>query len=74
MGASVRQVLNDTTFTYDGVSQRIQAGTLIDVPAGSALETAIGAGNLVTLTTAQNQSDAVGDTPTDDPDAGGGTS
>lgn len=74
MGANMRQVLNDTTFTYDGVSQRIQAGTLIDVPAGSALETAIGTGNLVTLTAAQDQSDASGDTPSDTPDAGGGTS
>ena len=73
MGANTRMVLNNTTFTYDGVSQRIQAGTVIDIPAGSALETAIGTGNLVTLTNAQNQSDAVGDTPTDNPDAGGGT-
>lgn len=74
MGANMRQVLNDTTFTYDGVSQRIQAGTVIDVPAGSALETAIGTGNLVSLTAAQDQSDASGDAPSDSPDAGGGTS
>lgn len=74
MGANMRQVLNDTTFTYDGVSQRIQAGTVIDIPAGSALETAIGTGNLISLTAAQDQSDAVGDTPSDSPDAGGGVS
>lgn len=74
MGANVRMVTVDTTFTYDGVNQRIQAGTLIDVPAGSALETAIGTGNLSSLSASQDQSDATGNVPADTPDAGGGTS
>jgi hypothetical protein len=52
MAANPRIVKTDTTFTYDGVSQTIQMSTIIDVPAGSALETAIGAGNLATLGTA----------------------
>jgi hypothetical protein len=73
MGANVRMVNTDTVFTYDGASQRIQAGTLIDVPAGSALETAIGVGNLTSLSVSQDTIDAGGDTPPDDPDAGGGT-
>lgn len=74
MGANVRMVNTDTTFTYDGVSQRVQAGTLIDVPPGSALETAIGTGNLTSLSVSQDVIDAGGDAPSDDPDAGGGTS
>jgi hypothetical protein len=49
MGANVRIVKADTTFTYDGVSQSVAMGTIIDIPAGSALETAIGAGNLAAL-------------------------
>jgi hypothetical protein len=73
MGANVRMVTVDTAFTYDGVSQRIQAGTLVDIPAGSALETAIGVGNLLTLSGAQDLSDSGGGVPSDNPDAGGGT-
>ena len=53
MAANPRMVTSDTTFTYDGVSQRVQKGTIIDVPSGSALETAIGTGNLVALTSQQ---------------------
>jgi len=49
MAANLRIVKADTTFIYDGVSQTIAMGTLIDVPAGSALETAIGAGNLAAV-------------------------
>jgi hypothetical protein len=49
MAANLRMAKVDTVFTYDGVSQTIAMGTLIDVPAGSALETAIGAGNLAAV-------------------------
>ncbi len=74
MGANVRMVTVDTTFTYDGASQRIQAGTVVDVPVGSALETAIGTGNMVSLSVAQDVIDAGGGAPSDNPDSGGGTS
>lgn len=48
------QVVNtDITVTWDGVSQRIPRGTLIDVPASSALFTALGGGNLTALTSQQ---------------------
>jgi hypothetical protein len=44
------QVVNaPVTFTYDGVSQKVQRGAVIDVPNGSAIQTAIGGGNLTAL-------------------------
>lgn len=52
------QVLNtDVTITWDGASQRIARGTVIDVPNPSALRTTIGAGNLTALTTQQQSCD-----------------
>lgn len=54
MMAANPQIINqDTTVTWDGVSQRIPRGTLIDVPPGSALQTAIGSSNLTALTAQQ---------------------
>ncbi len=51
---SVRVVTNSVTFTWgDSSSERLQAGQLIDVPPGSALETAIGTGNLSAPTAGQ---------------------
>lgn len=51
------------TFTYDGVpNQMILRGTVIDVPAGSALATALGA-NITPLTAQQlgpNGADGLG--------------
>jgi hypothetical protein len=41
MAANPQLVTADTTITYDGVSQRVTRGTVIDVPAGSALATAL---------------------------------
>ena len=38
------------TFGWDGGTASLTAGTVLDVPPGSALETAIGAGNLIPLT------------------------
>jgi hypothetical protein len=58
MASNPRMVNTDITITWDGVSQRIQRGTIIDVPAGSALQTAIGAGNLTALTANQQSCDA----------------
>lgn len=44
-------VKNAVTITWDGVSQRIAAGTVLDSPAasGSNLLATIGAGNLASL-------------------------
>jgi hypothetical protein len=54
--ASNPQLVNaDCTITWDGVSQRIPRGTVIDVPAGSALATALGS-NITALTTQQKSS------------------
>jgi len=49
VAANLRMLKADTTFTWDGASQAYPMGTLIDVPAGSALETAIGSGNLISI-------------------------
>lgn len=54
MAANPQVVNTDTTITYDGVSQRIPRGTVIDVPNGSALATAL-SGNITALTTQQKQ-------------------
>jgi hypothetical protein len=74
MAANPRLLASDTTVTWDGVQVFFPKGTIIDVPAGSALETAYGgSGNLVSLgpTSALVIS---GDTePEDTADAGGGT-
>jgi len=57
MAANPQIVNVDVTITYDGVSQRIARGTLIDVPNPSTLRTAIGAGNLTAATTQQQNCD-----------------
>ena len=53
MALNPRVVNVDITVVWDGVSQRIPRGTLIDVPAGSALLAALGSGNLTALTSQQ---------------------
>ena len=57
MAANGKIVNTDITVTWDGVSQRIARGTVIDVPASGSLITALGAGNLTALTTQQQSSD-----------------
>jgi len=59
MAARGLLIIKATTITYDGVQHRLHAGQIIDVPAGSALNTAIGA-NGVALT-AQQQAGAAGE-------------
>lgn len=49
MGANPRIVAAETWIQWDGVSQRLPKGQTMDVVPGSALERAIGAGNLVPL-------------------------
>lgn len=57
MAANPQIVNVDVTVTWDMVSQRIARGTLIDVPSGSQLQTAIGSGNLTALTASRQSSD-----------------
>lgn len=47
---SVRKVTSATTVTKDGMTVLVPAGTVLHVAPGSALETAIGTGNLTTAT------------------------
>ncbi len=47
MGLSPRIVTEDVTLNWDGVSQRLPKGQVIDVAPGSPLERAIGAGRLI---------------------------
>jgi len=49
MSANPRVVAVDTTFAWDGATQRLARGTVLDVPPGSALLAAIGPRNLVPL-------------------------
>lgn len=49
MGANPRVVTADTTFRWDGAMQRLPRGQVINVPAGSALEAAIGLDRLIPL-------------------------
>lgn len=49
MACSPRVVTVDRVITWDGVSQRLPRGQVIDVPPGSQLEAAIGLEHLVPL-------------------------
>jgi hypothetical protein len=64
MAANPQMITNSITINYDGVNSaangfggytgyHLQRGTVIDVPVGSALATAIGAGNMTPLTSQQ---------------------
>lgn len=53
MAANPQLVNATTNVTWDGVVTRIPRGTIIDVPNGGALQTAIGGGNLTALTAQQ---------------------
>lgn len=55
MAGNPRIVTEDTAFTWDHASQRLARGTVIDVPADSALERAIGQDRLVPLAAAAPQ-------------------
>lgn len=46
MAANPRVVTEPVTITWDGAPQYLPKGQIIDVPPGSALEEAIGAGRL----------------------------
>jgi hypothetical protein len=49
MAGNPRVVIRDIPLTWDGVSQRLPRGQVMDVTPGSALEAAIGRDNLVPL-------------------------
>ena len=49
MGISPRVVTQDVTIAWDGVTQRLPKGQVIDVAPGSPLEAAIGLHRLVPL-------------------------
>lgn len=53
MAANGRMVVRNIDVTWDGGVFHVKAGTIVDIPAGSALETAYGTTNLVALTAAQ---------------------
>ncbi len=47
--ATLRRVISDTDFSWDGGVQHLPKGTIIAVEPSSTLEAYIGAGNLETL-------------------------
>ena len=53
MAANPRMVKTNIQVTWDSAVFNVTAGTIVDIPAGSSLETAYGAGNLVSLTSQQ---------------------
>lgn len=73
MSGNPRVVAVDTTFTWDHAPQRLARGTVIDVPARSALEKAIGAGNLVPLRAVTEQPSPAVQEPPEVPAAAGET-
>lgn len=74
MAANPRIVQSDTIVAWDGGSVFVAKGTIVDIPAGSALETAYGgSGNLQPLNARLTGQDNDGDDdPGDAGDAGGG--
>jgi hypothetical protein len=74
MAANPRVVATDITVNWDGGTTFVRRGTVVDIPAGSALETAYGGpSNLVSFGGA---SMATGDDPgeSEPPDEEGGAS
>ena len=49
MSANPRVVLAEVSYSWDGGTWTLPAGMILDVPPGGPLESAIGAGNLGTL-------------------------
>jgi len=58
MAANPRMVSKNIQVTWDSVVFNVTAGTIVDIPAGSALETAYGTSNLVSLTGSQQSGDS----------------
>lgn len=68
MSANPQIVTSDVIIRWDGVDQRIARGTVIDVPAGSVLSSAIGAENLAPLKAAAAQPAPPADEPQEAPE------
>ena len=61
MASSPRMVINDVDVPYDGAVSHVLRGTVVDVPAGSPMETAYGGpSNLQSLSAQQQASIAAG--------------
>jgi hypothetical protein len=61
MAANPRMVNKDITVAWDGGSFNVGKGTIVDIPAGSSLEAAYGAGNLVAISAASQSGDDPGE-------------
>lgn len=66
MGINPRIVAQDVRFLWDGVSQRLPKGQVIDVAPGGALEDAIGAENLVPFATPARSAPVVTEPPVEE--------
>lgn len=75
MASNPRLVAQDTTVAWDGATFLVPKGTIVDIPAGSALETAYGLSNLVSIGGIASDVNPGGDPGQSEPlgDAGGGT-
>ena len=58
MAANPRIVTTDITVSWDGGTTKVLRGTIVDIPAGSSLEAAYGAGNLAAPNAQQLSSDS----------------
>jgi hypothetical protein len=65
MASNPRELNQDVTVTWDGGQFLVRKGTIVDVPAGSSLETAYGSGNLTALTAQQTGGDPGDSEPAD---------
>jgi hypothetical protein len=71
MAANPRMVTTDITVIWDGGTFHVSRGTIVDIPAGSSLESAYGLSNLVSLDSQDQSGDPGGDQSEDD-EAGAG--
>jgi hypothetical protein len=55
MASNPRILTADVNVTWDGVTTSVQRGTIVDIPAGGALEAAYGSSNLVSLAATSSQ-------------------
>jgi hypothetical protein len=78
MAANPRIVASDIYVTWDGGTNFVPKGSIVDIPAGSTLEAAYGgSGNLISIGASRQQGGQDADTDTtvasdDEADAGGG--
>ena len=74
MAANPRIVIADVLVTWDGATTQVSKGTIVDIPAGSALEAAYG-GNSNLASFGGSQEALGGDPGESEPDfdAGGGS-